>query len=89
MYVFRMIMHSKFNSILMKNGTETWILAKKKHNGENAFKVLRYLYKQCKHHTKEAFDVYKWIYFGSMSCMAFRRLDIFVLSIDAPVDSAV
>ena len=28
------------------------ILAKKMHNGKNAFEVSLYLYKQCKHHTK-------------------------------------
>ena len=37
------------------------------HNGENAFEVLLYLYKQCKHHTKDAFSVYKLIHFGNMS----------------------
>ena len=38
------MIHSKFQSILLQNGqengTETWILAKKMHNGENAFEVL-------------------------------------------------
>ena len=65
------MIHSKFQSILPKNGqengTETCILAKKMHNGENAFEVLLYLYKQCKHHTKDAFSVYKLIHFGNMS----------------------
>ena len=35
------MIHGKFQSILPKNGqenrTETWFLAKKMHNGENAF----------------------------------------------------
>ena len=35
-----------------RNDTKTRLLAKKMHNGENAFEVLLYLYKQCKHHTK-------------------------------------
>ena len=65
------MIHAKFKSILPKNGqengTETWILAKK--NGENEFQVLVCLYKQCKHHTRDAFSVYKWIYFGIMSYM--------------------
>ena len=39
------------------------------HNGENEFEVLLYLYKQCKHHTKDAFSVYKLIHFGNMSHM--------------------
>ncbi len=39
------------------------------HNGENAFEVLLYLYKQCKHHAKDAFSVYKLIHFGNMSYM--------------------
>ena len=30
--------------------------SEKMHNGENAFEVLLYLYKQCKHHTKDAFS---------------------------------
>ena len=67
------MIHSKFQSILPKNGqengTETWILAKKMHNGENAFEVLLCLYKQCKHDTRDAFSVYKWIHFGIMSYM--------------------
>ncbi len=68
------MIHSKFQSILPKNGqengTETWILAKKKkHNGENAFEILLYLYKQCKHNTKDVLFVYKWIHFGTMSYM--------------------
>ena len=32
------------------------------HTGENAFEALLYLYKQCKHHTKDAFSVYKLIH---------------------------
>ena len=36
------------------------------HNGENAFEVLLYLYKQCKHHTKYVFSVYKLIHFGNV-----------------------
>ena len=36
------------------------------HNGENASEVLLFLYKQCKHHTKNAFSVYKWIHFGNV-----------------------
>ena len=67
------MIHSKFQSILPKNGqengTETRILAKMMHNGENAFEVLLYLYKQCNHHTKYAFSVYKLIHFGNMSYM--------------------
>ena len=31
------------------------------HNGENAFEVLLCLYKQCKHHTRDAFSAYKLI----------------------------
>ena len=30
----------------------------KKHNGGNAFEVLLYLYKQCKHHTKDVIYIY-------------------------------
>ena len=40
------MIHSKFQSILPKNGqengTEALILAKKMHNGENTFEVLLY-----------------------------------------------
>ena len=43
--------------------------SEKMHNGKNAFEVLLYLYKQCKHHTKDAFTVYKLIHFGNMSYM--------------------
>ena len=43
---YSIMMHSNFHSILPKNGqengTETWLLAKKMHNGENAFEVLLY-----------------------------------------------
>ena len=66
---YSIMIHSKFHSILPKNGTDTRLLAKKMHNGENAFEVLAFLYKQCKHHTQNAFSVYKWIYFGNMSYM--------------------
>ena len=37
------------------------------HNGENAFEVMLFLCKQCKHHTQNAISVYKWIHFGIMS----------------------
>ncbi len=56
------MIQSKFQSILPKNGREN-------DNGENAFEVLLYLYKQCNHHTKEAFSVYKLIHFGIMAYM--------------------
>ena len=75
------MIHSKFQSILPKNGqengTETCILAKKMHDGENAFEVLLYLYKQCKHHTKDAFSVYKLIHLETcLICM--ERLIIYL-----------
>ena len=67
------MIHGKFQSILPKNGqengTETLILAKKMHNAENAFEVLLCLYKQCKHHTRDAFSAYKLIHFGITSYM--------------------
>ena len=31
------------------------------------FEVLLCLYKQCNHHTRDAFSAYKWIHFGIMS----------------------
>ena len=61
------MIHSKFHSILPRKWYRNMIFSKKMHNGENAFEVLLYLYKQCKHHTKYAFSVYKLIYFGNMS----------------------
>ena len=47
------------------------------HNGENSFEVSLCPYKQCKHHTKDAFSVYKWIHFGNMSYM-YGKLDHFL-----------
>ena len=51
---YSIMMNSKFNSTLQKNdrenGTETKCIMEK-----NAFEVLLHLYRQCKHHTKDAF----------------------------------
>ena len=59
------MIHSKFQSILPKNGqengTETLILAKKCIMGKTHLKFW--------HHTKDAFSVYKLIHFGNMSYM--------------------
>ena len=46
-------------------------------NGENILEVLLYLYKQCKHHTKHVFYVYKWIHFGNMSYNMYVKFDKF------------
>ena len=45
---------SKFHSIkkMAKKMVRNMTFSSKMHNGENAFEVLLYLYKQCKHHTK-------------------------------------
>ncbi len=48
---YSIMIHSKFHSILPKNGQENG--TETQHNGENAIEVLLYLYKQCKHHTKK------------------------------------
>ena len=30
---------------------------------------MNFSYQQCKHHTRDAFSVYKWIHFGIMAYM--------------------
>ena len=49
------------------------------HNGENA-SFATCLYKQCKHHTRDAFSVYKWIHFGTTQNIP--MILIFPLSIE-------
>ena len=53
---YSIMTHSKFHSILPKKLLRKWYrnttFSSKMHNGENAFEVLLYLYKQCKQHTK-------------------------------------
>ena len=53
---YSIMIHSKFHSILPKKWLRKWYrnttFSSKMPNGENAFEVLLYLYKQCKHHTK-------------------------------------
>ena len=66
--MFKEISFCSFFRILFNNGPQQisfnsakkWLrkwyrnttFSSKMHNGENAFEVLLYLYKQCKHHTK-------------------------------------
>ena len=59
MYVFRILFNNDPQQISFhsaKKWLRKWYRKKtfssKMHNGENAFEVLLYLYKQCKHHTK-------------------------------------
>ena len=59
MYVFRILFNNDPQQIPF-NSAKKWLrkwyrnttFSSKMHNGENAFEVLLYLYKQCKHHTK-------------------------------------
>ena len=78
LYVFRILFNNDPQQISI-NSAKKWPrkwyrnmnISEKMHNGENAFEVLLYLYKQCKNHAKDAFSVYKLIHFGNNDLKVF------------------
>ena len=58
---YSIMIHNKFHSILQKNGQEQWYrnMTQKCIMEKTHLKFSFFLYKQCKHHSKNAFSVYK------------------------------
>ena len=81
------MIYSKFHSIQPKNGqengTETRLLAKKciMEKTHLKFAISIIIYKQCKHHTIDAFSEYKWIHFINMSCVVQANHDVVTVAV--------